>query len=84
MRRGFNEYGKPTFGSIEAFPKRKTEGPRESFPGGYVFDGAELVEASDDVVIGEDAALVDAPGAVGDHAGLVESNHDIHTFMIHL
>lgn len=84
MRWGFDKDGKSTFGSIEAFPERKIEGPRESFPSRYVFDGAELLEAPDDVVVGEDAALVDAAGAVSDQSGIVQSNHHIYAFVIHL
>lgn len=65
-RGSFEKESKSRFGRVEAFPKRKVEGSRESFLGRYIFDGAELVKASDDVVVGQNAAAVDTGGAAGD------------------
>lgn len=65
--------------SVEAIPEGELERSREDLLWRDALDGDELLETSDYVVIGENAALVLAIVAFGDEAALVECYHHVGT-----
>lgn len=65
MRRILHKHGDPTLGRIESLPQCKIDASGDGFLAGDIFDGGELLEAPDDVVIGQDAVFVGSGLAVG-------------------
>lgn len=84
MRIVLNEDGDAAFGAVEGFPERESDGARDGFFGGYVFDGTELFEFSYHEIIGQNSTFVFAGGAISDQAALVQRHHHVCAVAVHL
>lgn len=79
-----DEEEQAAFCTVEPIPEGEVDGAGDVLLCRDVLHGDELLETADDVVVGEDAALVLALVAVGDEPALVECYHHVGATPVHL
>lgn len=78
-----NEENKATFSTIKALPQSELDRAGEVLLRGDVLDRNELFKLPDNIVIGENTALVLTLVTVGDQTALVECYHDVGATSVH-
>jgi len=79
-----NKDSNATLAAIEAFPKSKVDSARDNLLAREVLDKAELLEPPNNIVVGEDSALVLSRGAICHQPILVQRHHHICTLLIYV
>lgn len=78
-REVLDEDDEATLGWVEAFPKSETDGAGNRLLHGDVFDGGELLETADYIVIDKEMAFVIPLINVSHQAALIQCHHHIGT-----
>lgn len=79
-----NENHDTTLGSIESLPEIELDGTADALLGCNVLHSGHLLQAADNVIVGQHAALVLAAAAVGDQAAFIESHHYVDSAAVYL